>query len=313
MELDVEDGFWSSWEDPFDTPVDWIDVQSVSFLSEGQPHWSIALAAKPPLAVDLEPGVLIAYGLVLDTGGDGIADYVVGIDNDAPQPGDFHVWVTDLASGETDEQIGPPYGFPVEFSHPDEAQPGDYPPGSPATMVFTFLGDLAPAGLSLGTTQFYIWTSTTTDGEVVAWDYAPDQSWLRVAASAQAPVPEPTQPSAPEVEPEARVLTIPVQNTSGQAVELFVARDTQPVEVLVGTVEPSTVGPGITEDVTFTVPAGEDWAIFVNPGPDRGALIASYDIPPDASGELPIEIIIDQFGSPGVQTFGEPQPGWFGN
>jgi hypothetical protein len=205
MELDVEDGFWSSWEDPFDTPVDWIDVQSVSFLSEGQPHWSIALAAKPPLAVDLEPGVLIAYGLVLDTGGDGIADYVVGIDNDAPQPGDFHVWVTDLASGETDEQIGPPYGFPVEFSHPDEAQPGDYPPGSPATMVFTFLGDLAPAGLSLGTTQFYIWTSTTTDGEVVAWDYAPDQSWLRVAASAQAPVPEPTQPSAPEVEPEARV------------------------------------------------------------------------------------------------------------
>ena len=229
MERDVGDGTWS-WEDPLDTPVDWIDVQRVSFLSEGQPHWYIELEAKPPLAADLEAGVLIAYGLVLDTGGDGIADYVVGIDNNAPQPGDLHVWVTDLASGEIEEQIGPPYGFPVEFSHPDEAQPGDYPPGRPATMVFTFLGDSAPAGLRLGTTQFYAWTSTTTDGEVVSWDYAPDSSWLRVAASARAPAPEQTpRASAPEVEPEARVLSIPVQNTSGQAAELFVARDTQPM------------------------------------------------------------------------------------
>jgi hypothetical protein len=312
MERDVGDGTWS-WEDPLDTPVDWIDVQRVSF-SEGQPHWYIELAAKPPLAADLELGVLIAYGLVLDTGGDGIADYVVGIDNNALEPGDFHVWVTDLASGETDEQIGPPYGFPVEFSHPDEAQPGDYPLGRPATMVFTFLGDSAPAGLGLGTTQFYVWTSTTTDGEVVAWDYAPDSSWLRVAASAQAPAPEPTpRPSAPEVEAEARVLTIPVQNTSGEPAQLFVARDTQPLEFLVGTVEPSTVGPGLTNDVAFTVPAGKDWAIFVNPSPDRGPLILATDIPPDASGQLPIDIIVDQFGSPGVQTFGEPQPGWFGN
>jgi hypothetical protein len=109
------------------------------------------------------------------------------------------------------------------------------------------------------------------------------------------------------------VLTIPVQNTSGQAAELFVARDTQPMEFLVGTVEPSNVGPGLTENVSFSVPAGENWAIFVNPSQNRGPLIAASDIPPDASGALPIEIIIDQFGSPGVQTFGEPQPGWFGN
>ena len=313
MERDVGDGTWS-WEDPLDTPVDWIDVQRVSFLSEGQPHWYTELGAKPPLAADLEPGVLIAYGLVLDMGGDGVADHVVGIDNNAPQPGDFHVWVTDLASGETDEQIGGPYGYPIEFRHPDEAQPGDYPPGHPATMVFTFLGGSAPAGLGLGMTQFYVWTSTTVDGEVVAWDYAPDSSWLRVAASANAAAPEQTpRPSAPEAATETRVLSIPVRNTSGQAAELFVARDTQPMEFLVGTVEPSTVGPGRTEDVDFTVPAGEDWAIFVYPGPDRGPLILASDIPPDASGELPIEIIVDQFGSPGVQTFGDPQPGWFGN
>jgi hypothetical protein len=53
------------------------------------------------------PGLLIAYGLVLDTTGDGVADYVVGIDNDAPDREDFRVWVSDLATGETDERIGP--------------------------------------------------------------------------------------------------------------------------------------------------------------------------------------------------------------
>lgn len=316
MERDVEAGTWT-WEDPLDTPVDWIDVQRVSFLSEGQPHWYIELGAKPPLAADLEPGLLIAYGLVFETNGDGVADYLVGIDNDAPQQGDFHVWVTDLATGETDEQIGGPYGYPIEFMHPDEQQPGD--PAGPPTMLFTFLNNRPPApqppfDLNPGTVRFYAWTSTTFDGEVVSWDYAPDSSWLRVAASAQAPAPEPTPAtSAPEAEPEARVLSIPVQNTSGQAAELFVARDTQPMEFLVGTVEPSTVEPGRTEDVAFTVPAGEDWAIFLNPGPDRGPLILASDIPPDASGELPIEIIVDQFGSPGVQTFGDAQPGWFGN
>ena len=38
--------------------------------------------------------------------------------------GAFHVWVTDLATGETDENIGPSYGFPIEFAHPDEQRAG---------------------------------------------------------------------------------------------------------------------------------------------------------------------------------------------
>ncbi len=36
--------------------------------------------------------------LLTDTNADGTADYLVGIDNDAPERGDFHVWVTDLAT-----------------------------------------------------------------------------------------------------------------------------------------------------------------------------------------------------------------------
>jgi hypothetical protein len=164
------------WQDPNDASVGWVDVERVAF-SPDNGSWYIELAAKPPLAADLELGMLIAYGLVLETTGDGVADYLVGLDNDTPEPGDFHVWVTDLTTGETDEQVGPPYGYPIEFSHPDEAQPGDFPPGAPATMIFKFLGD-PPYGPNPSTLNFYAWTSATRDGEVVAWDYAPDTGWI---------------------------------------------------------------------------------------------------------------------------------------
>ena len=69
-------------------------------------HWTFALAAPPPEAETLDATqTLISYGLVFETTGDGRADYVVGISNDAPVRGDFRVWVTDLASGETREQV----------------------------------------------------------------------------------------------------------------------------------------------------------------------------------------------------------------
>lgn len=183
-----------AWPDALDTPVGWIDVKRVVFdyqdCDDGapirgledlacQPQWSIELAARPPLLGDLEPGLLIAHGLVLDTTGDGVADYVIGIDNSAPKHGDFHVWVTDLTSGETDEQIGPPYGFPIEFFHPSE-QPSDPtdPFTDPPSILFTFLGDSVPQDLNPWTVRFYAWASATRGGEVYAWDYAPDAGWI---------------------------------------------------------------------------------------------------------------------------------------
>ena len=156
--------------DPRDATLGWVDVVHVLFSSESQPQWYIELADKPPLAADLEPGLLIAYGLVLDTTGDEVADYLIGINNDAPSG--FRVWVTDLATGETDEQIGPPYGYPIEFSHPDEEDTAFSPP----TMIFTFL--TAPTDLNPNTVRFYAWASATRDGEVFAWDYAPDAGWM---------------------------------------------------------------------------------------------------------------------------------------
>ena len=144
----------------------WVDVERVLHPGGADGYWTIELAAKPPRTTDLEPGLLIAYGLVLDTTGDGVADYLVGIDNDAPQRGDFHVWVTDLATGETDEQIGPPYGYPIEFS--TLTNDGRAIDRIPAPHGLHVPCGSAPADLNPETVRFYAWTSATRDGEVFA-------------------------------------------------------------------------------------------------------------------------------------------------
>lgn len=172
---DTED-YGIAWRDPHDARVGWVDVERVFTQESSDGYWVIELAAKPPPTAGLEPGLLIAYGLVLDTTGDGVADYLVGIDNDAPQRGDFHVWVTDLATGETDEQIGGPYGYPIEFTHPDEWRSGDGP--GPPHMTFTFLNGSGPSDLDPDSVRFYAWASATRNGEVVARDYAPDTGWM---------------------------------------------------------------------------------------------------------------------------------------
>lgn len=160
-----------TWQDPLaDSPVGWADVEDVRFDHGRQVGWYIDQAAKPPRSRSLEPGVLIARGLVLDTTDDGVADYVIGIDNDAP-PGDHHVWITNLATGKTDEQIGPPYGYPIEFSHPD-----------PGSVHLMFLNGQPPEDFDRATVRFYAWTSVTRDGEVIASDYAPDTGWMTAAA-----------------------------------------------------------------------------------------------------------------------------------
>jgi len=165
----------TSWHDAEDVSKDWIDITKVGYGNYSrQPDWYVTLAAAPAPAKRLDQGRLIAYGLVFDTTGDGIADYVYGIDNDAPIPGDLHVWVTDLATGETDDRVGGPYGFPIEFTNPLEHEQGAYGP----YFSFTFLPNTAPAGFDNDTVRFYAWASETRDGKVVAWDLAPNNGWI---------------------------------------------------------------------------------------------------------------------------------------
>jgi hypothetical protein len=187
MPVDVEVG-GRAWADGRDAALPWVDIGAVRWSPAGQVHWSIELAGFPPRAEDLDPDqTIIEYGVVLDTNRDRVPDYEFGINNDATEAGDFRVWVTNLATGDTDEQIGGPYGVPVEFRHPDEQDPTEGTNGQPSapSMMFTFLGGTGPSGgpgelLRRDQWQFYTWATVTEGGEVVAWDYGPDSGWLTV-------------------------------------------------------------------------------------------------------------------------------------
>ena len=162
---------------PREVSQPWVDITDVSRNEDGRRAWTIQLAEAPPRAGGLDPNeTLIAYGLVFETTGDEIADYAIGISNQAPTPGDFRVWLTNLATGDTDEQVGGPYGVPVEFSHPDEWRPDDL--GSNNQVFFTFLPGTQPIDITATPgSRYYAWASQTSGTEVIAWDYEPADGW----------------------------------------------------------------------------------------------------------------------------------------
>lgn len=158
-----------------------IDILMVSG-SRGR-QWALRLAGFPPAADSLDPAeMVVEYGLVFETTGDDVADYVIGINNDAPVRGNYRVWVTRLATNSTTEIDGPPYGTPVDFVHPDEVAAG--PDTAGAGMSFFFL--VSPPWAGTGDSgayipgdvvRFYAWASMTSGDDVLAWDYAPDYGW----------------------------------------------------------------------------------------------------------------------------------------
>jgi hypothetical protein len=177
---DGSEGFVSEPEEG-DAARGYADIERVTVHSAEQPHWRLALAAAPPSdSSDESAETVISYGLAFETTGDGAPDYVVGLSAEGFGSGDYLVWVTDLATGVTEEQDGPPYGFPIEFATPEEHSGL----GAPPTMLFTFLGN-APPGVTLST-PFYAWASVEEAGEVVAWDYAPDEGWIGAPPEAAA-------------------------------------------------------------------------------------------------------------------------------
>jgi hypothetical protein len=114
------------------------------------------------------------------------------------------------------------------------------------------------------------------------------------------------------LDPDARRWIIPVDNQSDRPAIVAVAMDEASMGDLVGRADPNTIPPRTRLDVAFTVPAtGLDWAIFVNPGPNRGPLILARDVPPGRAGRLPIKIGVGADGQPFVEVPSEP--GWFGN
>jgi hypothetical protein len=164
-----------------DSDLPWADIVDVQYRPAGdglQSRVDIVLAARPPRAETLPADEVISYGFVIDTSADGTPDYEVGIATDAHDGGDFNVWVTDLATGVTDLNAAPPYGYPVEFWHPSEPKPPRHEEFA-RTMLFTFLPGSDPVGFD-SSSRIYAWSLVTRGGEVVAWDYAPDAAWARL-------------------------------------------------------------------------------------------------------------------------------------
>lgn len=112
--------------------------------------------------------------------------------------------------------------------------------------------------------------------------------------------------------PGSREWRIIVENLDAAPARLMVAEDEAPIGELVGTAEPATVAPGATQEVVFTVPPGDGWAIFVNPSPLNGPLILARDVPADVTGALPLKIGIGADGQIFVESPGDLGPGWMG-
>jgi hypothetical protein len=121
---------------------------------------------------------------------------------------------------------------------------------------------------------------------------------------------------SPAPEPGSREWLIRVDNQSRQEARLVIA-ETHPgtgqtTGVTVGRVEPSIVPAMTSMDVTFTVPPGDGWAIFVNPEQGHGPVIQAVEVPRDAVGELPISIGVFQDATPGMLIPADFDMDWFG-
>jgi hypothetical protein len=130
----------------------------------------------------------IAYGVVVDTNGDGVPDWRYGIDN--LPGGDHRAWRTDLHTDRTDVNLGPlPNYGGTHADFLDQVGSAHFGSGYPAgdgsntaRFLFYVTGDLTGGrsfkmGAKLNK-PFYVWASVIQDGRVVATDYAPDAGWL---------------------------------------------------------------------------------------------------------------------------------------
>jgi hypothetical protein len=117
----------------------------------------------------------------------------------------------------------------------------------------------------------------------------------------------------PLLNPGGRTIVMTVENKSDRPAILVVAKDLQSMGAAVGTATPGMVPPGMTVDVTFSLPPEPGWAIFVNPGPEQGPLFTDHDVPPDASGRAPFTIEVHGAGTASAVSTQRDTPGWMGN
>jgi hypothetical protein len=196
----------------------WVDIHAVSF---GRNASVVVWVPWPPEVDPTEQW--IAYGLVVDDNGDGVADRRFGIDN-TPQTAagerEYRKWITDLHTGQTVSQVGTAgsdtlWGTNFPAGRPEQPRMSPCSGGSnppPWTRglslaAFPFGGDITGPGPNGGGSSgavpalFYAWASVIVDGRVVATDYAPDAGWLHPSSKAPPVAGEVAPPDPGEVAP----------------------------------------------------------------------------------------------------------------
>lgn len=164
--------------DPADTTNKTIDIRRIEAGgSEAYPAQDrFRIQVTDTYSGESPRGKGIEYGVVIDTDGDLKPDCHLGISNPndpaAQLPG-LHVWLRNLRTGKADDRVGGTYGKPFDFASPEGG------PGS--TLSFTFLdGSQAPCDDYGPGDHFYAYASLTENGQVTAWDFAPDHTWARL-------------------------------------------------------------------------------------------------------------------------------------
>lgn len=161
----------------------WADIKDVGFCGDTGTCLSIGFVSDPPLRVDPSQQ-WFAYGVVVDTDGDGVADWRYGVDNEpVGTPGSYgdsptRWWRTDLHTGRTESTVR---HATWEGSGPFWGNHGDQNGGS----GLSFGGDTTAGVRGAVPKRFYVWTSVIQDGRVVATDNAPDAGWLVPSANAK--------------------------------------------------------------------------------------------------------------------------------
>jgi hypothetical protein len=253
------------WEsDQYREPTDdtgsdvhpWADIRWVEYCRED--GLTIGRVSDPPPGVDPRQ-VWIAYGVVVDTDGDGVPDWRYGVDNvplDTTEqfPDPYRWWRTDLHTGRTNYAVG-------DHITLGDGEPGPvFWPSSGCEMSFgaeTAGGGTAGNGLP---ERFYAWASVIVNGRVVATDYAPDVGWLDRSPDAP-PLPKPGGPyvlQPTEDFPLRLSMTLPqgwtehgapVVTRGGKTDVRFLVVD-EPEDSCSGTIEPF-LGRGLDDLVSY--------------------------------------------------------------
>jgi hypothetical protein len=170
------DGYVDPTGDNGSDAVPWEDITDVSLCGVCV---NVGFLSGPPDGVDPSQQ-WFAYGLVVDTDGDGVPDFRYGIDNepvgtpDADPGSPYRWWRTDLHTGRTE-------WTPREAQWEGTTGPfwGNHGSVSGRGSGLGFGGDVTGGGeIGALPKRFYAWASVIQDGRVVATDYAPDTGWL---------------------------------------------------------------------------------------------------------------------------------------